>query len=274
MNATLKPDPHHRLTLRDVVRDYKDGLLTVKGAIFYGISATTKPGNKMHLTPKLVAEQLGVHLVTVYRKISQLATERRINFEATGNLITSIPIRDGKPEYLFFDELLHSDHVDLHSDHVDLHSDHVDLHSDHVDLQKCKNEPLEPLPHGDSVRSSTNTTNASNASLSMGERVENDPDFLEWLNGKADSLPKKPTLLKQWLRKQASNQENQAEFLQHRKSLEQIKFSAAPAPANLPPELRKALAEGDSTLAYEIACSRGISVGEIRFLLEGVDGAT
>lgn len=102
-----KAPPHHRMTFADVIRDYRDGLITVKGAIFYGLSSRQPQGSTVRMNPRETARQLGVGKSIIYKSISELKVLHRIDFETSGNLEVKVPVEEntGIPEYIFLDEL-------------------------------------------------------------------------------------------------------------------------------------------------------------------------
>ena len=249
-----KTIPHHRMTLSDVIADFKSGYITAKGAIFYGISAATKPGNQMRVQPKLICDSLGISLSTFYRVLSILIKEGRVQTQDSDYLTAKIPVKDGTPQYLFLREL---------SQISENHSQISENHSQIWENQQSKSLRLKG--------SSLPSTNTSNTSLLHGrERMERNPEFLEWLKRKASELPEMPTLLNQWIERQSKLSANQQEFLDwlslKNKPPSETIFPAAAA-ANLPEEIIAAIAVGDSKLAYSLAIAQGIPVGEVRLML-------
>ena len=99
-----KAPPHHRLTFDDVMRDFRDGLLTPSGALFYAVSATRKQGETLRINPSALAKTLGIKRTAYYRALSALTIQKRLEFEAI-EMVVRIPIDDdGTPVYLLDSE--------------------------------------------------------------------------------------------------------------------------------------------------------------------------
>ena len=200
------PKPHHRLTFDDVTRDFRDGLLTPRGALFYAISATRKQGEVIRLNPEALAKRIGIKRTAYYDALAALTVRKRLQFEAT-EMVVSVPVDDdGTPIYF-------------------------------LDSQSAKpdSQSLEPAPSNGSSAplslQSIQSTQSIEERESAGEEEESDRAFRDWLINRANSLPQKPALMEQWIEKEMDKKANKREFAQYQASMAVI-----PIPAILPIE--------------------------------------
>jgi hypothetical protein len=295
-----KTDPHHRMTIQDVVTDFREGLITVKGAIFYGVSASAQHGKPVRIQPNQLANTLGVARSTIYRKIAELKVQGRIEFETEGAIAITIPITPNQPnDNIFLGKLSHLDHTlsqncdklshldhtqshldhtQSHLDHTQSHLDHTQSHLDHTQSHECNKKALEQALEADSE--ALHLCNYSSLSTNQerernGDTEELDPEYREWLVNKANALPTKPALLEQWIKKQAKVTANQREFEQYQAQKRQYRVNSSAAAAAiqnleiLPSDLREAIAARDIPRTKDIAASRGIPFGDIAHLVYG-----
>ncbi len=269
---TPKTEPHHRLTLKDVIRDYQNGLLTAKGAIFYIVAASRKLGEAVRVSVAGICKKLEISKATYYRVIGELTTEKRIDFDTCDEMLLTVPTsnEEGIPDYVFLNELSHkrdylSQKRDCQSQKRDEFSQKRDEFSHERDClsQKRDEKPLEPLPD-EGLRSPLSIQSLQSFSLSTDgdrERDKNadakeeiEPAYREWLIAKSESLPIKPTFLEQWIRKQAPLEANQKDFLLSQNRPVETEHVPPPAPPDL----------------FEIqeSCQRAIDFGDRRFALD------
>ncbi|KAM3092669.1 hypothetical protein ACKFKG_21905 [Phormidesmis sp. 146-35] len=244
MNTSVKPrktEPHHRLTVKDVIRDYKAGLLTTRGAIFYLVAAARKIGEIVKVSVSWICKQLGINPSTYYRAIGALSEQSRLKINAPDEMEMSIPISttEGVPDYIFLEKLSHFCNNPLQDCNTELQDRESELHDCNSQLQKCDKKTPEP---SHSNRSETPQSLHSLQSFSIEEKREREPkkseeslipeeeqeNFLEWLDRKADQLPSPPALREQWLKSQSRVKENQIDFLKEKSLQEKTKRSAAP----------------------------------------------
>lgn len=226
MGQTKKTLPHHRLTLKDVVRDYRDGLLTAKGAVFYATAASRKLGESLRVTPCKMAETIGITTRAFYKSLADLRIQKRIDFEVEGTMMLKVPISEktGTPEYIFLEELgtnvhklgtnVHSQGTIVHSQGTNVHKLGTNVHSQGTIVHKKSSES----PQDGASESLQSLLSIQSLSLLQdGERetskLEEDPEFRQWLEKKASQLPTKPALLNQWIDSEAKKESNQIEFL-------------------------------------------------------------
>jgi hypothetical protein len=147
-----KSAPHHRITVKDVVRDYQAGLLTPAGAIFYLIASTRRMGAPVRVSIRRICQQLSLSRATYYRAIGQLEEQGRLKITAPDEMDLSIPIStsDGVPDYIVLEEL--SQICDNLSQICDESSQICDGLSQNCDSlsQICDNDGLEVAPDVDS----------------------------------------------------------------------------------------------------------------------------
>ncbi len=219
--------PHHRLTLKDVIRDHQEGLLTAKGAIFYTVASSRKLGDEVRLNPAHFIQVTGMSKANFYKKLAELKLQRRIDFEIEGAVILKVPIEEntGTPEYIFLSEL--SQKRDSESQKVDKKSQKRDSESQKVDKKSSEPAPSKDSGSPLSIQSLQSNLSSQDEQKEK-DRLEDDPKFHEWLKNKANSLPKKPALLELWVQKQAQNEANQKEYQQYLESLQKVKLPAIP----------------------------------------------
>lgn len=105
--ATPKTTAHHRLTRSQVITDYKAGLLTPSGAIYYLIRSAYKLGAAIRFSRSNICAQLEISQATFYRAIAQLEFANLVKFES-GDEMTAIAQASNSPDhgaYSFLSEL-------------------------------------------------------------------------------------------------------------------------------------------------------------------------
>lgn len=81
-----QPQPHHRLTTEDVARDYKDGLITATGYLYYLIKSSRRDGWRYRIdNVREFCRQHGLSKSAFYRAIKQLES-RGLQWEALGRI--------------------------------------------------------------------------------------------------------------------------------------------------------------------------------------------
>ncbi|MBD1857969.1 hypothetical protein Q2T42_21885 [Leptolyngbya boryana CZ1] len=151
-NTLKKSAPHHRISVKDVIRDYQAGLLTPAGAIFYLIAASRRIGQSIRVSISQICRQLDLSRATYYRAIGTLAEQGRLRISAPDEMELSIPISttEGVPDYIFLEEL--SQICDNLSQNCDRNSQICDNLSQNCDnlSQICDNQGLEPRTQAES----------------------------------------------------------------------------------------------------------------------------
>ena len=274
---TPKTQPHHRLTVKDVIRDYKAGLLTTRGAIFYLVASARKLGKVVRLSISWVCDQLGINKASYYRAIGKLSEQHRLEISAPDEMELNVPMSnsEGVPEYVFLEELSQicdsdSHKCDKNSQICDSDSQFCDSDSHLCDKnsQICDKKPPEPASHNGSGSplSLQSLQSFSLSTESDRERDQNadakqqiEPAYRDWLIWKSEQLPVRPTFLEQWVKKQAPLEANQQDFLisQNR----QVETGQVPVAAAAPDlfEIRE-------------SCQRAIEFGDRTFVLERLQG--
>ncbi|MBL1177839.1 hypothetical protein [Pantanalinema sp. GBBB05] len=141
MDSNKKRTPrHHRLTLETIVQDYREGLITPKGAVFYTISASAPPGYPITLSPQHLCKLFPISKSSYYNAIAALKLGKRLEFVADGTMQLWVPVSndEGIPDYIFFADKVHdggqlSTMVDSDSMIVDSNSTTMDSNSMIVD---------------------------------------------------------------------------------------------------------------------------------------------
>ncbi|MGB7275928.1 MAG: hypothetical protein WBC69_21750 [Geitlerinemataceae cyanobacterium] len=257
------PNQHYRLSLEKAKRDYKDGILTASGLVYYTIGIYRAPGQKLRVKDiDDFCGHIGINRATFYRAISKLKAKGRLEWEAIGGIDVWIPT---------------SNVVKIQTGQG-VSQDCETLSQDCETLsQDCDKDSSKPPPAEDSSPSS-NSSQISSKFLS--EERERDVDFclneipeidtpedtlrdsplktlrerekfLIFARSKANQLPVTPQLIEKWI---VSNidwikQEFDKEHPQEAPTSVKDKGSAA-APADrffeeLPPKVKEGLSSGD-----------------------------
>ncbi len=154
-NTAKKSSPHHRISVKDVIRDYQAGLLTPAGAIFYLIAASRKIGQAVRVSRSWICKSLNIPQSTYYRAIAALEERCRLQVSAPDEMILKVPISttEGTPDYIFLEEcsqIWESDSQKWESDSQIWEPDSQKWESD---SQKWESQPLEPIPWVESAPS-------------------------------------------------------------------------------------------------------------------------
>lgn len=81
------PNQHYRLSLEKAKQDYRDGILTATGLVYYAIGIYRAPGQKLRVADiDEFCAHLGINRATFYRAISKLKTKNRIDWEGVGGV--------------------------------------------------------------------------------------------------------------------------------------------------------------------------------------------
>jgi hypothetical protein len=93
MTITPKPNQHYRLSLDKAIQDYKDGIITATGLVYYAVGIFRAPGQKFRVRDiDNFCTELGINRATFYRAISKLKTKCRLDWEAIAGLDLWIPV--------------------------------------------------------------------------------------------------------------------------------------------------------------------------------------
>jgi hypothetical protein len=90
--STAQKIQHYRVTLEAAKRQYKAGLLTATGLIYYAIAIQRSPGWKIKLDAQTVERELGIKKTAFYSAISKLKEEGFIDWEARRGINAWIPV--------------------------------------------------------------------------------------------------------------------------------------------------------------------------------------
>ena len=87
---------HYRVTLDQAKQDYKDGLLTATGLVYYAIAILRPIGQKLRINKaNNFAERLGIDKATFYRALSKLKLKNLLEWEPTEGVILWVPLSKG-----------------------------------------------------------------------------------------------------------------------------------------------------------------------------------
>ncbi|MBD2060775.1 hypothetical protein NDI37_22025, partial [Funiculus sociatus GB2-A5] len=90
----MKPNEaqHYRLSLEKVKQDYKDGIITATGLVYYTVGIFRKPGQKLRVKDiDSFSAEIGINRATFYKALSKLKVKGRLDWEAIAGLDLWIP---------------------------------------------------------------------------------------------------------------------------------------------------------------------------------------
>lgn len=151
-NTLKKSAPHHRISVKDVIRDYQAGLLTPAGAIFYLVAASRRIGQAVRVSRSWICKSLNIPQSTYYRAIAALEEQCRLQVSAPDEMILKVPISTtgGTPDYIFLEEcsqIWESDSQKWESDSQKWEPDSQKWESN---SQKWESQPPEPRTQAES----------------------------------------------------------------------------------------------------------------------------
>ena len=135
-SATIEKPCRYRMTWEQTLQDYEDGLITPRGLIYYSVATRTR---RLKINVATYCKELKLHRATYYRSLGALTARKRLNADAPGGMILSMPDaenEDQEPESFTTSALSLS--CDTHSHDSDTHSHDSDTHSHDSDTPKMK----------------------------------------------------------------------------------------------------------------------------------------
>jgi hypothetical protein len=225
MTQVLKTPPQHRIQLEDVYQDYQDGLLTAKGAVFYGVAASKRFGLPVQFNVSEFLKQTGMHKGSYARAVAQLVVEGRLDYPPNATQTLRVPIDAATKQPIYYS--LSETRSQICSDRSQI-CDRSEQICDRPQ-QICDRQSPEVPP-----------VNESESSLyyysSINRERENEcedsgSEFDEWLTRKAMQLPTPPTLLEEWLEKNRVKKSNRKQFLKYKKAVREASVPQPAAPA-------------------------------------------
>jgi hypothetical protein len=229
MTITPKPNQHYRLSLDKAIQDYKDGIITATGLVYYAVGIFRAPGQKFRVRDiDNFCTELGINRATFYRAISKLKTKCRLDWEAIAGLDLWIPVSNvveiqSQPDHPQDEHELDDSKLDYSQDEHELDdisaSNIVQIQSEQAVSQNCEtlspicetlsptcetlsptcdNQSLKPLSDNNSKVLSYSSQSSYQIfinSLSKSERE----NFEKFALDKANRLPNAPTLPQRWI---------------------------------------------------------------------------
>jgi hypothetical protein len=87
------PNQHYRLSIQKAVQDYKDGIITATGLVYYTVGIYRAPGQKLRVKDiDAFCKELEINRATFYRAISKLKAKNRLEWEAIAGVDLWIPL--------------------------------------------------------------------------------------------------------------------------------------------------------------------------------------
>ena len=87
------PNQHYRLSIQRAVQDYKDGIITATGLVYYTVGIYRAPGQKLRVKDiDAFCKELEINRATFYRAISKLKAKNRLEWEANAGVDLWIPL--------------------------------------------------------------------------------------------------------------------------------------------------------------------------------------
>ena len=218
MTQPTKYPPHYRMFIEDVYRDYADGLLTVKGAVFCIVAATYKFGDPVHLNVSLFLERTGIHPRSYARAVQALIEEKRLDFPPNAVQSLRVPTIKGTQQPIYYS-------LSTNSGQICDRGGQICPEEGQICPDHRPKFPLEAESEAPSI-----TLSSLSFSLSSEEREEDEIErqYTEWLTKKAQQLPQPPTFLEEWLLKNRDKKSNRKEFFKYKKALNE---AIVPQPA-------------------------------------------
>lgn len=190
--AMKNPNPkqHYRLSLEKAKQDYRDGILTATGLVYYAIGIYRAPGQKLRVSDvEEFCDRLNINRATFYRAISKLKSRDRIDWEAIGGVDVWI-VTSKVTQLHTVQEVSQNCEIKSQNCETELQDSEIKsqdgeslLPNGEIELPDGDNEALELLFCKDSSDSSDNLSNRSSNSfqiliktLSENERMK----FLEF----------------------------------------------------------------------------------------------
>ncbi|WP_196511573.1 hypothetical protein [Nostoc sp. NZL] len=187
---------HYRLSLGKAIQDYKDGIITATGLVYYTVGIYRAPGQKLRVKHiEAFCAELSIGVSTFYKAISKLKLKGRLNWEAIAGLDLWIPesnvveIQSG----IEVSPNVESNSLNVESDSPNIESDspNIETNSPNVEF----NQPKSLSSNSSSFSSDIYQIFIN--SLSDGERES----FLNFGLEKAQKLPKAPELPEAWVKR-------------------------------------------------------------------------
>ena len=86
MTITPKPNQHYRLSLDKAIQDYKDGIITATGLVYYAVGIFRAPEQKLRVRDiEALCEELCISVNTFYKAISKLKEQGRLDWLEINN---------------------------------------------------------------------------------------------------------------------------------------------------------------------------------------------
>jgi len=86
MTITPKPNQHYRLSLDKAIQDYKDGIITATGLVYYAVGIFRAPEQKLRVKDiEALCEELCISVSTFYKAISKLKEQGRLDWLEINN---------------------------------------------------------------------------------------------------------------------------------------------------------------------------------------------
>ncbi len=141
-----KERQHYRLSLEKAKKDYRDGIITVTGLVYYTVGIYRKPGQKLKVSDiHVFCKEIGISRAAFYKAISKLKVKGRLSYEAVAGIDLWIPISN-VAETQSGQELstnVESLSTDVESLSTDVESLSTDVESLSTNVDKRELEPLE-----------------------------------------------------------------------------------------------------------------------------------
>ncbi len=118
---TSKNQQHYRITLAEALANYKEGLITANGLLYFYLKIRLAPGWKCTLNQREISSRLGISRAAFYKAIAKLSEKGLIQFETpNGVTVTLSANRDSTPQIetqsTFEDSIPRSDTLSTNAD--------------------------------------------------------------------------------------------------------------------------------------------------------------
>jgi hypothetical protein len=192
----------YKMTLTEAIDDYQKGLISATTLLYYYLKIKIGPGWQLSKSQKEICEKLGISKSGFYTGLSKLKAERSINFQHLQPLntvshcqaeSTDCPIKNGQ--------------IGDSSGQIGDSSGQIGDSSGRLRNRRLSpqigdsktSKPVSDKGSSDSPDLYSDSYQIFIKSLSEGERE----NFLEFLPGRSQKLPKPPTLPMKWIERNA-----------------------------------------------------------------------
>ncbi|MBD2075506.1 hypothetical protein H6F86_16705 [Phormidium sp. FACHB-592] len=223
--------PHYRMTFQQALEDFRDGLITPRGILYYSVATTRKKGFKRRIPDiQEFCALVGISVATYYRALGYLKGKNRLDMDSVGGMQLWIPTEEKLETNSTQHDLQHCETVSQDCENLSQHCETVSQDCENLShLRESKTLKLIPSRLSGNPPDPYYLLSNSSSPLSQAQRENQDLKiksnclfaggeislaYKTWLLSKASKLPEYPILIELWVEKQSQKEANQREFLE------------------------------------------------------------